>query len=139
MDPELPKELPPDAIETLPPADVPRDSPPRAEIAPPEPYNADPPEMLMSPPSPSTPVESPASTVTDPPDEPLPTESDNEPERPPTELPLEMSTEPLSPWLVQPELNETSPDAAEDGLDTTRTEPDRTWSLDPDDIRMSPP
>jgi len=117
-DPELPRELPPDAIKMLPPADIPLESPPRAENDPPGPYRADPPDMRTSPPVPSIPVESPASTEMDPPDEPLPTASDNEPERPPAELPVEMPTEPLSPWLVQPDEIETSPDEIVDGLDT---------------------
>jgi len=138
-DPELPRELPPDAIKMLPPADIPLESPPRAENDPPGPYRADPPDMRTSPPVPSIPVESPASTEMDPPDEPLPTASDNEPERPPAELPVETSMGPVPLAAPSPVLIETLPDNEADDDDFIITSPDFTTLLTPDDNIKSPP
>jgi hypothetical protein len=74
-----------------------------------------------------------------PPEPPLPTSRERSPERPATELPVDNSALPLSPRLASPELRDTSPDAAVEALVPTRTAPERTASLPPEDTTTSPP
>jgi len=133
LDPDFNEISPPDdVIDLLPPDTI--------STLPPSPLLLDPAMRLRRPAIDGiVPSESPAWTNTEPPSDPAPARTLTSPVLLFKDDPLERRTDPEEDIEDEPELNETSPDAAEDGLDTTRTEPDRTWSLDPDDIRMSPP